>query len=41
LAGFECVVAEHPIWTRSDAWLDEQADKLAVAVARIIGTQAP
>lgn len=32
LAGFDCVVADHPIWTRDDAWLDVQAEKLVVAV---------
>ena len=35
LAGFDCVVSEHPIWTRDDAWLDAQAEKLADQVEAI------
>lgn len=37
LADFQCVVADHPIWTRDDAWLDAQAEKLADAVRKIFG----
>ena len=36
LVGFECVVADHPIWTRDDAWLEAQAEKLAVTVRSIL-----
>jgi len=41
LTGFDCVVAEHPIWTRSDAWLEEQAEKLAVEVKAILKLGQP
>jgi hypothetical protein len=33
---FRWVVAEHPIWTRNDAWFDEQAEKLAARVLAIL-----
>lgn len=36
LADFRWVLAEHPIWTRKDAWFDEQAEKLAAPVLDII-----
>ncbi len=36
LADFQCVVADHPIWTRDDAWLEAQAVKLAESVRKIL-----
>jgi hypothetical protein len=36
LTDFRWVVAEHPIWTRDDAWFDEQAEKLAAPVLNIL-----
>lgn len=40
LAGFDCVISEHPIWTRDDAWLDAQAEKLADQVQAVF-SKAP
>ena len=36
LADFQYVVAEHPIWTRDDAWFEVQAEKLADPVLKIL-----
>ena len=36
LADFRWVVADHPIWTRDDAWFDTQAEKLAGPVLKVL-----
>jgi len=36
LPDFAFVVAEHPVWTRNDAWIDVAAGKLADSIAAIV-----
>ncbi len=36
LVDFQCAVADHPIWTRDDAWLHAQAEALADSVQQIL-----
>jgi hypothetical protein len=34
---FSVLVAEHPVWTRDDAWIEAAADKLAEQTIDIVG----
>ena len=36
LPGFAFVVAEHPVWTRNDAWIDAAGKALAGEIAIIL-----
>ena len=36
LPGFGFVVAEHPVWTRDDAWIAAAAQTLAGEIAAIV-----
>jgi len=36
LPDFAFVVAEHPVWTRNDAWIAAAAEELAGSIAAIV-----
>ena len=40
LPGFGFVVAEHPVWTRNDAWIEAAGEALAGEIAPILTGRA-
>ena len=41
LPGFAFVVAEHPVWTRNDAWIAASGEALAAEIEPILTGKAP